>query len=335
LEIIGVKTNEGFYLSEQPNDIYGRTNLANYLINGEHPKTTFHRNWVHVTGKPSKIEQFVSQPDINHRYELVDKSLESEKFPLVFQREDVTYYDEDEYERMWKDEFSHLRSLYELKYDKQDSKNVEVEFTYETICEIDEIKSPEGFSYQVQKTQWEHEGTKNLTEKDVHHQLIDKIMFPEIVLGQKTSKFTSKQMYDIVRQYIKQHINYDYAEITSDYNFCFTVKKKIQLNDPHMNKREIMKSNGRPYKSPKYHKRYIKDRKAEVFEMTSTKDNHKGYTPIPEMIGDSIEDLQQKVDRYCEELIKIINKPLVDCPHCSGHGVIDHDKKVKTKEFFQ
>ena len=60
-----------------------------------------------------------------------------------------------------------------------------------------------------------------------------------------------------------------------------------------------------------------------VFEMTNNKDQHKGYTPINEMEGENVDDLGNKVDAYCRELIKVINKPLIECPHCHGTGVVD------------
>ena len=42
----------------------------------------------------------------------------------------------------------------------------------------------------------------------------------------------------------------------------------------------------------------------------------KGFT------GENQDDLKQKIDAYCEDLIKFINEPIVDCPHCKGRGVV-------------
>jgi hypothetical protein len=327
LKIFGVKTNSGVLLSEKPTERYSRgTSLTNYLINGEKPESTFHIDWVTVKEKPESIEQLKSRPNINHRYELIDKSLESDKFPLVIDRKEVAYYDDDDYYWVWKKEYSHLQSLYNEIYDKQDPEMVRIEFEYEQIAEVDEVKNPDGFSYTVlADPQWSHKGTKQINHKDVEHQLLDKIMFPNILLNNKPCKFTSEQMYNIVRQYIKQHIDYDVAAITSDYRFCFTVVKKIELHNPYTLKDQVLKSNGRPYKRPKYNTRYIDSRNVEVFEMTYSPENYKGYTPISEMIGENIEDLKEKVDRYCEELIAVINKPLRNCEACEGKGVIARD----------
>jgi hypothetical protein len=329
LEIIGIKTKKGYYISKKTKD-YPYTSLGNYIINGKIPKSTFHKNWFFIEDEVKTVEEMKSQPNTNYRYELVDKTLESDKLPLILEREKVAEYDEEMNEWFWKEEYEHLKSLYELKYDKQPDIKVPVEFKYETILELDEIKEFSGFAYPVQKTQWRKDGLTYITEKDVKYQLLDEILFPEIILPSRPCKLTSEQMYKIVRQYVKQHINYEVAEITSDYNFCFEVKKKIKLNEPYIEKKEILKSNGRPYKKPRYNTRYIKYRYVPCFEMTYSPKDYKGYTPIPEMIGENWEDLKNKVDRYCKELIEVINKPLVDCPYCKGAGVILEENQLPT-----
>lgn len=324
MKIYGIQTKDGVLLSEKLESSYSSgTSLGRYFFNGEKPEETFHKDWVKVVSTPVKIEQTVSQKDINHRYELIDKEMESEKIPLVFKREDVAEYDSEEYEWYWKEEYRHLRSLYKSFADKQPDTLKEIEFEYEQIAEVDEIKSSEGFRFTVLKEpNWNHQGTTELTEGNVQHQLVDKIMFPNILLNNKPSKLSSTQMFEVVRQYVKQNIDLKVAKVTSDYRFCFTVKKLISISDPYEQKTEIMKQNGRPYKSPKYNRRYVQNREVEIFEMTHAGENYKGYTPIPEMVGENIEDLKEKVDRYCKELIDAINKPLFDCSHCEGQGVL-------------
>lgn len=328
MKIYGIQTKDGVLLSEKIEASYSSgTNLDSYFFNGEKPEKTFHKDWVSISSTPVKLEKTVSQKDINHRYELIDKELESEKFPLVFMRDDVAVYDSDEYEWYWKEEHRHLRSLYKSFSDKQPNKLVDMEFEYEQIAEVDEIKSPEGFQYTVlSDSNWNHKGTSELNVSSVQHQLVDKIMFPNILLNNKPSKLTSTQMFEVVRQYVKQNVDLKVAKVTSDYNFCFTVKKVISISDPYEQKKEIMKQNGRPYKSPKYNRKFIKNREVEIFEMTHSAKNYEGYTPIPEMIGENIEDLKEKVDKYCKELIDAINKPLVDCSHCDGQGVLVEGK---------
>ena len=317
-KIIAIKTKNGYYLTDNTDNYYG-TKLKNTYINGELPKSTFHKNWVFVQDEIKTVQQKHSQPSINHRYELIDPTMESDKIPLRLEKDKATY--EEDYETYWYDDYKHLASLYQLKYDTQPDILVDIEYEFETFLELDEIQEFNGFSYPVQKTNYNSNKT-NITEKDVTYQLLDKILFPEIVLPSRPCKMTSEQMYKIVRQYIKQNINYDYAKITSDYEFCFTVEKVIGLAEPYTKQYEVTKNNGKSYRPPKFNTNYIKNRTIKVFEMTYSPKNYQGYTPIPEMIGENTDDLKNKIDRYCKEIIDEINKPFIDCPHCKGQGVI-------------
>ena len=54
------------------------------------------------------------------------------------------------------------------------------------------------------------------------------MLTPEFCIHERPCKLTSKkQMYSIVRNWIKTNINPKCAEITNDYDFCFTVKRKL------------------------------------------------------------------------------------------------------------
>jgi len=122
--------------------------------------------------------------------------------------------------------------------------------------------------------------------------------------------------------YIKENINPKVARITSDYDFCFTVKKIIGLEKPIEHRREVLNSRGRSYKNPKYKYDYVKSRELEIFEMTSKEDHYQGYTPIDGISAENEYDLKEKTDKICEDTLALINEPLVECPHCHGYGVV-------------
>jgi len=326
LNIIAIKTDNGYYITEETDNSYDKYIFPKYIFDRELPSKTFAKKWGLIQNEPKKIEKEVSHPDINHRYELKDFSMMSKKIPKIFKREDVVTYDSEEYSWDWKDEYSHLRSLYELKSDKQPNTFEEIDFNFKVIIEIDDIKEYAGFSYPVQKTQWKHDGLTNITEKDIDHQLIDKIVFPEIILSSRPSCLTSKQSYDIVRQYIKQNLNYEVAFINSDYDFCFSVHKRILLNEPYISKKEILTRRGKSYRPPRYNIKNITKKSVEVFEMTYSPENYKRYTPLPGFEGKNQDDLKEKIDKYCEDLLKKINEPLKECSHCNGLGVILDNK---------
>lgn len=323
LELTLIETKNGAFLSENPS--YGKTVLLNYLIDGHKPKLSFHEKWVCVDSEPKKIERFVSQPNINYRYELIDLTLISDKFPAVFKREDVAEYDDG---WVWKSGFSHLQSLYREVSDKQDDLIQEVEFTIKNIVRFDEIKKMNGFSYPVQRTQWSSEGFINLTQESVSYELIDQLVNPDIVLPMRPAHITSNQSYKIVRKFIQDNIDPKVAVITSDYDFCFTVKKKISC-DPIPYKVDLNAWKRRS--KPKYDTRYRNHREITVFEMTHEEYNYKGYKPIPGFKGENIEQLKNNIDEYLQNLIKEINRPLADCPNCKGLGVLEslnHADKV-------
>lgn len=325
LKIIGVKTNKGYYITDNcENDSYFRTILSYYIINGEKATETFKKDWFFINKELSSIEEYTDPEQINQRYELIDKELASNKIPLTLKKKDIVYYDEDDNENCWKEDYRHLQSLYEFKYDTKPKELVQVEYEYNTVMElnIDEINSPNKFCYPVKRTQWSSDGLIDLTNENFEHQIIDKVMFPSIVLHEMPCKLSSEQVYKILRQYIKQHINYEVAEITSDYDFCFTVKKKISLDNPHESKSEIHKANGRSYKPPKYNKKYISTRSVSVFQMTYSPKCYDGYSCIDEIVAKNENELTEKMDGLCRETITMINEPLVDCPHCHGMGVI-------------
>ncbi len=305
LDLIGIKTNSGLYISDKKVNSYGCKVIEKKFFDGELAKKTFHKDWYFVESLVI-IEKLVSHPSINHRYELIDPSLESNKIPFMLERDEVSsIYD---YERTFKEEYAHLESLYKLECDEISDTMEEVEFKLEIICELDieKIKEPPGTKYFV-------------TAKN---QVIDEILFPNILLHTRPCSLSSRQMYDITRSYIKDNIDSKTAEITSDFNFCFTVKKKIGLSNSYENKIEIKNSKGRSYKKRRFRSNFVTNRTVDCFEMTYSPENYRNYTPIKGIFGDSKEDIINKVDTYLKELITTINEPLVECPHCNGMGVV-------------
>ena len=186
---------------------------------------------------------------------------------------------------------------------------------------MDKIKEYGGFSYPIQRSRWESEGYTPLTQDSISHELVDTLLFPDIVLPARTSKLTSKQTYKVIRKYIQDNINPKYAQISSDYDFCVTVEKKISLFEKVPYQRNISSFNA---KRPKYITDYRHNRQIKIFEMTHDGDdgNYKGYTAIKPFEGKNIEDLKNNIDNYLAELMTKINEPLHDCPNCKGLGVI-------------
>jgi hypothetical protein len=97
------------------------------------------------------------------------------------------------------------------------------------------------------------------------------------------------------------------------------VKKKVHLAKKVPYQRDISRYGAR---KPKYITDYREIREIEVFEMTHANHNYKGYTVIEGFKGNNVEELKENIDNYLRDLMEEINRPLSDCPHCLGKGVI-------------
>lgn len=332
LKLYGIKCKNLYYITVEEllcnEDSY--TYLSNYLniektfINDELPKKSFHKHWVIVKGEPKKIQTLVSQSNINYRYELIDSNLASDKIPLILKCEDVLEEDSKYYDPIWKEDYKTYESLYELKYDSQPDKLEDREFEFTLLIEIDHIDPLDSFQYSVEKT---NDKTNTIiTDENINYQIIDKIIFPDFLLHLRPCNLTSHDSYRIVRQYVKEHIDGNVATITSDYDFCFTVKKLIPLAKT---KKYTVDVNNNIFqkrkRKPKYVTKQEKHRTEVCFEMAP-----KSYNNCPVISGFSgknQKDLKKNIDRYCKDLIDFINKPLKECPHCDGYGVIWENRK--------
>lgn len=171
--------------------------------------------------------------------------------------------------------------------------------------------------------------------KRLAFQELDKLMLPDVVVRDNCPvKMSSKDLYDVVRYHIKNNIDMSVASITSDYNFCFTVKKKIRRSEPLTEKIEIKKQNGYSYKNPRYkHKTHVFAGDYTIFEMTYSPKRYEGYTPIPSIVAKDLEELDNKIRVLLDDLMEKINKPSCLCPHCEGTGVTSSEK-IDTASFF-
>lgn len=322
-----IKTEKGYYISDRPTG-WDSDLLKGCYIDGELPKATFDKHWFFVKNKPKIIEKEISQSSINYRYELIDKSMKTDKIKMVFKREDVAEL--NNYEWIWKDAYAHLESLYQLECDEQPDIKEKIEFEIEVVYEIKKLDEPKDFHYRIlEKRGFGASKKTEINRDDIQHQLIDKIVFPSIMQHLTPSVLTSEQTYHIVKAYIKDNINPYYAEITSDYDFCFAVAKKIRLLEHEKYTIDVNASwFSKRKRKPKYETRYHKNRKIQIFEMTHKGDNYKNYTAIKGFEGKDEKDLKEKIDYYLKCLIECINKPLTECPKCKGNGVIIDEKVI-------
>ena len=322
LTILCVKTNKGCFISDctatTGYDYNYHSNKVNKLLfDGKLPTGTYYPNWFYIEQYPATIQREVAGAYVNKRYELIDITLESDKMPSVIAYEDVDQYNG-----------AMINSLYKYAYDQEPNYMEDVACDIQVVCEIDNYNFPPRFEYNaVEKRGWSDYQKYTITNADVHHQLIDKMIFPAVLLHERPCKFTSKQMYNMTRQYILEHIDNSVAKVTSNYDFCFEVKKLVPLIEPETVTYQNIFARTKRERN-KIHTTIKKYEEKSIFEMTHEQDRYKGYTAIPEMWANSEAELKEKVDTWLEGLMEIINKPLCQCPHCHGSGYIDDIKKL-------
>lgn len=300
-----IETNDGYFV-----------NKKYYFYNGAQPEETFDCDWGFVpkTEKPLLIEEKTNTESFNHRLELFDKTLANDKIPLTLKAEQNDDYEWEPYDK----EYKNLSSLYRLVCDTKPERFEVADVDFQIILKVPIINNPERFEFRVAST-YNRIGT--VTGDSFESSTLDKIMFPRIIRHQLPLRADSKLVYDILRQYIIDNIDNKEATITSNFDFCFAVEKKIKLTKIEEFVRTITKGSGRRQKTTK-EKCFVTNRTKKVFEMTYSPKNYESYTPIQPLEGLNANDLRDKIIKLCEETISKINKPMQDCPHCEGKGVI-------------
>lgn len=333
LKLIAIKTDKGYYITDNIKNLnFFETIIGRLKFDWEQPKATFHKHWFIIIKEPSRITEEILQPDINRRYELKDKK----QFPNlleVYKEEDVLIEEgcsENDYTPRWDEKFDEIKSLYDFKSDKQKPIDKLIEFEFEVIGEMKSIPGKTPFEYEVLSEVRDHgeERFYNITNNDIVRNLVDKITTPPILIHIRPCHLTSHDSYKIVRQYIKQNINLNVAKITSDYDFCFTVQKVIQLAEEQKYTVDVNQWSKR---KPRYVTRYRTNREVVIFEMGWSPKCYQGYTSIEGFKGKDEKDLKGNIDRFLLKLITDINEPLKECVHCKGRGVIVKEGETKSE----
>lgn len=299
LKIIAIKTGKCVYISDNiNNENYHHSKLSTLYFDNNLAKKTYEKEWLEVPQIPDKIETVIKGRKINEKYtlksEFLNLNLDNQK-EIDFFRCKNDCYDCD-------CENSKLKVFYDYSYDMSEDKRENVPFEITVI---------------------EEENNFEITKKEFNLQfnLIDRLKFNPVLLPTRPCYLTKLESYNIIRNHIKTNINGQHAGITSDYDFCFTVKKKIRLSQQEEYFVDINNTLFQKRKrKPLMEKRYVKNREVEVFEMAPKE--YQKYTVIKEFTGTDVNDLKNNIKTYLDELMQMINSPLTDCPHCKGEGVI-------------
>lgn len=137
----------------------------------------------------------------------------------------------------------------------------------------------------------------------------------------KPCKLDCDEMLKIIRNYVKANIDTNVADITSDYDFHFEVKKKIVLADPY---NILIDTNNNLFskrkRKPKWVNRMISHKTETIidFKNSTSTDFGKDCVKAPSIIGENYQDLQNK--GKC-------------CPDAIANALINMYKEMKNSIF--
>lgn len=342
MKLIGYTSEKGLFFACKDRDYSGRNtlDLKKHRFNGKIATPTHHKSWYFLEGGESikEVQLKTYGGYCNTRWELISEDLFIEgKIPLIISPEEACEGQDEDYE--WGFGIDSLyrskAALYKRVQDRAEDYFKDVEFTIDiqgnvkfkdTQLDLDPIPF-----YSVYKTQWKHEGERILVlDQIASYDELSEMLTSDLLIHNRPCSLSSEQTYKIVRKHILDNIKSKYATVTSDYDFCFTVKKKISIKPIHT-KTEITKKNGRSYAKPRFTNHSKSHKELEIFEMTHNGRKYKGYTVIKGFKGESLSDLAENIRLYLEELIEYINKPLHECQECGGFGSIFDEYLDKNK----
>lgn len=205
----------------------------------------------------------------------------------------------------------------ELPHDYFSGEN-ECNSIYELYDKIYEIVSPETFidvEFSISKLADRSSGwTFKEIPNGIRHSLLDEIRVHPDLLQDTPCELTREESYRIIREYVKKNIDLRFAAIFSDYEFCFSVEKVIPLSEKESFQINVGK------KKPKFETRFRDIRKLKCFSIAPKE--YQDYPLVEPFIGNSYDDLRKNIQVFLDDLMRKINEPLIDCPHCKGLGVI-------------
>lgn len=325
IEILQYKTNVGYFV--KVSTAYSYNILGGYIVNGITQEEAIKVNgYAKLDSEVVSVQKKIASIRKVSHYTLKDKELESSKLPLVVQH----YWDEDLEETRLQG-VEGYEALYEPVFEETEERLEDVPFVIINMGEYT-IDDPTNIKDRKIKlagvsNMWHGKAIEEELSKVVVYDDIVKLLTPEFALTQAPCKLTSHQMYRIVRQYLLENLDMKENIITSNYDFCFTVKKRVHTR-PFIVTESYLASRNK-FKSKQVTKT---EKQVEVFEMTYAgykgAGGYEGYTCIPELHGDNLQDLSDKLDEYLYDLVHVLNKKVHECECCNGTGHIVEKAKV-------
>lgn len=281
INFVCIVSKNGIFITKHPREL---PNSITVLFDSEVGENTYNEEYVKINKYPEQI-QFIQKTYGNYYYFLKDKDLLS-KYPEKLSYDEL--YGEDS-------EFSDVSGLYEQHKESDTTQFIELEYKVDKF-EVDD------FDFIKRN----YNGLISF---------VYEINLPKVLHYNVPTYLLSEQFYEIVRNYVNANINPKIARVTSNYDFCFVVKKLVHLNESIEYKVNISRT-----KRPKYEVRFKNEELITCFEMAPKP--YQNYPVIEPIVGNNAKDLEEKVNVYLKNLIEKINTPTKICSCCNGTGVV-------------
>jgi hypothetical protein len=336
MKLEGYTTNLGLVFKQSTTGYYQNSICVSYIINGK-PIAEIRKlntiktdTWYLLEGESqiTSVKQKVKGTREQVGWVLSDPEIASKKIPLKLSLEDLARNWDSEYEEStFSGKYAKFATLYVEEYVVLADEIVDVEFEYKNIAsiQVSDLNQPEKMTIR-----FVNEGTfgsSKVQEVDlssiVHFHELEELLTPSFMLHTRPVKLQSKQVYSIVRHFIRSISDTHKFTIDSDYDFCFSVSKVIHTK-PYMTTavKTVRKGKGWAHKNVPAES---STKKVKIFQMTYAGYNGKasgyeGYTPITEWSANSLQELHDNIKEYLEELKVLLLSDTTECECCKGVG---------------
>lgn len=316
MKIQAIKTSDGFFIKEEEQTNYYQDNLKNIHFNRQVPESTWKRNWYKISDVHAKPEKYTPPAEKIIGYQLKDEYLPTEALP---KKVEVDYFSG------WEDP---KRAFYNSIFEKIPESYEDVELEIIEVAEVQGKLVHEKIFFPVYGKYPNSDGKSwTITNDQIKLGLLDEIITPEILKEERPCELSSADSYAIIRTHIKDNIDPKVAQITSDYDFCLTVEKRIPLAEKETYQvDENFNFFSRRKRKPKIVTRCRVERKKEIYKIAPRLQGkvYDRYPEAPIFRGENARNLKQNINDYLTDLMKEINRPLKDCPNCKGEGVVEY-----------
>jgi len=315
MRIQAIRTSDGFFIKDSEAKDYSSDVLRNIHFGRQAPEASWKRFWYKVDDVYTKPEKYTPPTK-----KLVGYVLKSEYAPTEALPKDVSVEFFSDYE-------DSRRGLYDSVYEDVPDSYEDIEVEVEEVAELDGKLIHEKIFFPVYGKYPNSDGKSfTITNDHIKLGLLDELITPEILKEERPCELDSTKSFAIIRTHIKDNINPKVAEITSDYDFCLTVSKKIPLSvKEECTVDENFSLFSRRKRKPRFVTKYRVERKKEFYKIAPRIDGkvYDKYPEAPIFRGENARNLKANIVEYLTKLMEEINRPLVDCPHCKGEGVIE------------